>query len=403
MDADRPLDTPRGVTRDVVSCSAPACSVPARPREDFAATRWRNAHLAEEASIAAAKAFADRWQPRSRASAGRVGARSLAEPFWETNAQDMKYGTFIEKCKRERANAIRMADQQQAAAAAAAKQQQRAAEAAVERQAAEAAVERHALSLRANREPDACSTCRSEGMCSLRMGEGEELDTPRSTSRTSHYEGEAEGTPRSWRQALDGERDVAHDSTTNGTASERRAAGVPSSRQPHGSSESATLSGGRWAVNAPSGAASARREAGIPTARLLERRHTDSPRRSTAQEMMHDARRYAPLVGVSSPSAFPLGGGSAPPTAWSCRPRSSCAGLEHHSSSCQQVRSERYADRRSRPPPARRDAAIGVWTLSTGAKAQPPSALLEFPCNSTARRPLPQRWYNTDGKHVVVV
>ena len=86
--------------------------------------QFRKALAAEEARKAAEVAFATRLIPHSKASAGRAGARSLTtegldishEAILEERQKEERYGTFIERVRKERANAIMKASREAAEA-----------------------------------------------------------------------------------------------------------------------------------------------------------------------------------------------------------------------------------------------------------------------------------------------
>ena len=332
----------------------------------------------EAASIAAAMAFAARFRPTKR-----PGGRSLCNAYENVVEQDReRYGVFIERIRRERANALQK------------------------------------------------SNGKDDG---LNPPEGEELETEREleTARSS-----ARGTPRNDDAGASSARNVHSSdavrllsgrivsSTPRGSMSERRgAAGLPSgqkqasdgallrseetSRRTDGSTSErrrlASSASAVWVTGMTpressaslrkTRALAAQLAAGLPSDRRggaeiphagVRQAITPSVGTSTEQQGIPRSQSeayFTPHIGVDA-SGRHWDDGSLEDTskrwAWSDGPNRS---LEHR---------------------ARAVGSAGVWSLSTGAKSRPPAALTEFPCNTWRRTP-PRRWYYTQGKGVFVV
>ena len=444
-----PLDTPRG-QRTVVVLGGPSSASgqtvntqqltrgaafilaeqKKQPMEErlsgFMNAKFAKAHQQEEARVTAEKAYAARLHPRCQASGGRNPARSLASTYENVVNEEPKfeaYGRFIERIRRERANAIieeeRAKDEERAAA----------------RRARNPPADFHVPSGESEEDDEddeeetpRPGTSRTDGAMTERRAAG--LASARSYSNFMHTadgalsERQAAGMPsaRSYTYIVQ---------PTEGALSERRAAGMTSARS-------------TYVVQPTDGALSERRAAGMTSARgstyvvqptdgaLSERRAgffssthgvgrsdgvagdpTDGAgnERRSAGRLSARASTYV-VQAASGAMRSQLGAADSVQSKITPRVHTHEAGVgvdaigRHWDDGSLNDVQRRYAwsdywdpkwrptvlDQKPKPTRAsRKIASMGVWTLSTGEKARPPSQLTEFPHN-TWRRPPRRPW-----------
>jgi hypothetical protein len=391
----------------------------------FRAQQLVRAQIAEEARIEAAQAYAARLFPRSAAAAGRNPQRSLAEPFWEAgDLKEERYGTFIERIRKERANEI----------------------------ARQGMVERERKA-----QARAAAIRRAQGLSTPRDDESEATTDRTDRTELTHR---PELTPR---MEQPGEASVKivggrllRSASTDLDIRGRPAAGKATPREQHATTDSvpaaaasashspsvyatltctATASGGEvMIVNIQGSEVPIRVPAGILPGQQFQvrlapthgmhlhvvdsaRSHpTSTPRQRKGHKYASGGKELADTAPMATNRTTAAGLTSTADGVYSIPhghihvPDGRGDGRQGMKDIAAQEPSRRQAWTAPPDPTAsestRRSRSIssrGVWQLSTGAKSRPPSELTEFPYTSTTRAPLPQRWYFlTPGKRVYV-